>query len=96
MNELDNATGEAVNVDPLVSHLRPSFEAMLHIIAEQMTDVSYWRIAGFVKDPKGDRQPSDSKYFDHEFVDQQCWDDDCSGCVYLPVGDDYLKVEYHG
>jgi len=94
-HDIDEADGQKVNVGPFVS----GFEELFNALKESLEhDVSWWRIIGFVDEPKGDCQPSDCKYFEYEFCDQRCGGPDgdmCDGDIYFPLPDGrFLMVNY--
>jgi hypothetical protein len=57
----------------------------------------YWRVEGFVSEPKGYKQTCESRIFDHEFIYQSCSiaGDDYAGYVYFPMGNgEYVVIAF--
>ena len=71
------------------------FEVIFNSISEEV-DGFYWKIVGFVDQPKGNKQKADNDLFEYEFVDQHGCEDCYYGNIYYPLPDGrYLKIEYY-
>lgn len=81
----------------------PNFIDTFNNITTAMDDCLYWKIDSIVPsievaNEKHEKQPCESPYFDHEYVQQSgpgISGDDYHGFVFLPINSQfYVKVEY--
>jgi len=76
-------------------------EKLKYVLEVEMLNVMQFGLVGIVdkSEVKGDRElnDSDNDYFDHKYIDQQCFYDLCTGTEYVPLCDgsnQYFKIEY--
>jgi len=84
-----NESSDKISMDDLQATLK----AIKEHAATENTNIFF---AEITDEPKGCKQESEIKIFDHEFIDQKIgmFGDDFYGDIYYPLKSKYLKVPY--